>query len=312
MSKILLSTFVIKIKNPSNEYSQLDKFNGIDDFFKFTKDYLDNIFSEIRGAHSASDFSNLYLTLASPAIIDVNKRVIYGLLESGVGGDTYNIKNIASKEKILDVNPDHAAFRNLFFWIKLPKNKQEGALILQRKSKFGVKTIFSTTMNSFMRDLGYERYHIDINNMVHGKVYRKMIEEGKLKRLSFIRKKIPGSIEEYYQNGAKPQEIKGEFTTSISASNLPHNYKEFVNKIFTNPKNERIEIIGSDEKFDELEFELELNGKRKTFYVMNRHRIQPDVDVTSNVEIVDGEATIESLVIQAEELYKDIIDTKPQ
>ena len=97
----------------------------------------------------------------------------------------------------------------------------------------------------------------------------------------------------------------------LSPTSLPQNFKSFVNTLFTNPDRERIEIEGIDEDFDEIEFELELNGKRKTFYVMNKHRIQPDVDVTSQIEFTEqGEPAIESLIQQSEELVRDIIELR--
>lgn len=44
---------------------------------------------------------------------------------------------------------------------------------------------------------------------------------------------------------------------------------------------------------------------------MHRNRIQPDVDVTSQIEFSEqGEPLIESLIQQSEELITDIIDLR--
>lgn len=89
----------------------------------------------------------------------------------------------------------------------------------------------------------------------------------------------------------------------------PKVLKIFVDDLFTNPENERIEIDGIDEEFDEIEFELELNGKRKTFYVAHKNRIQPDIDVTSQIVFDEqGQPIIQSLIAQSEELIEDIIE----
>ena len=141
-----------------------------------------------------------------------------------------------------------------------------------------------------------------------------MITDGNLKKIDFIKRRIPSSIEEYYRNGGTPEQIPGTLKTSMlssSSGSLPQNFKMFVDNLFTNPDRERIEIEGVDEDFDEVEFELELNGKRKTFYVMHRNRIQPDVDVTSQIEFTEqGEPTLESLIQQSEELITDIIELR--
>ena len=95
----------------------------------------------------------------------------------------------------------------------------------------------------------------------------------------------------------------------VSSTGLPQNYKNFVDYLFTHQDKERIEIV--DNEFDEVEFELELNGKKKTFYVMNKSRIQPDIDVSSELEYnEDGSVKIESLISQSEELIRDLIELR--
>jgi hypothetical protein len=139
------------------------------------------------------------------------------------------------------------------------------------------------------------------------------MDEGNLKKVELIKRRIPNSIEEYYQNGSNPEQIPGVLRTSMSSStSLPDNFKLVVNNLFTNPSNETIEIAGIDEEFDEIEFELELNGKKKSFYVANRQRIQPDIDVTNSLNYENGIATTESLVSQCEELVSDIINIQPR
>jgi alpha-L-arabinofuranosidase len=97
----------------------------------------------------------------------------------------------------------------------------------------------------------------------------------------------------------------------LSPTSLPQNYKTLVNQLFTNPDRERIEIDGIDEDFDEVEFELELNGKKKTFYVRHKNKIQPDIDVTNDIERNEqGLITTESLTRISEELINDVIQLR--
>jgi len=74
-----------------------------------------------------------------------------------------------------------------------------------------------------------------------------------------------------------------------------------------------LKIEGIDEEFDEVEFELQLNGKKKTFYIANRTRIQPDIDVTGQLDYGDdGQPTLESLIRETETLLTDIINLEPR
>ncbi|MDT0644980.1 hypothetical protein RM553_19260, partial [Zunongwangia sp. F363] len=74
---------------------------------------------------------------------------------------------------------------------------------------------------------------------------------------------------------------------------------------------ERVELEGIDEEFDEVEFELELNGKRKTFYTIRRDKIQPDINVTRDIEFDEnGIPTIESMIEQSEVLIREVIELR--
>lgn len=312
MEKILLSTYLIKIQDREKNDQILSHFNGIDDFFQIFENYLNSIFQNILATADLRQTTALHLTLDAPPTVDIENRRIYGYFSTGVSGEQYQIMDVETREEVLNVEKNHAAFRNIFFYIKMPTVRDYGALILQRKARFGIKTVFKKTINQYIKEQGYQNYTVLVNNIVHGRVYRKMITEGKLKKIDFIKRRIPSSIEEYYRNGGTPEQIPGTLKTSMistSAGSLPQNFKRLIDNLFTNPDRQRIEIEGVDEDFDEVEFELELNGKRKTFYVMHRNRIQPDVDVTSQIEFTEqGQPTLESLIQQSEELITDIIE----
>lgn len=314
MEKILLSTYLIKVQDRERNYQTLSHFNGTDDFFQVFENYLNSIYQNIIATADLRQSTALHLTLDAPPTVDIENRRIYGYFSSGVSGEQYQIKDVETREEVLNVQRNHAAFRNIFFYIKIPTVEDNGSLILQRKAKFGIKTVFTKTINQFINEQGYQNYTVLVNNIVHGRVYRRMITDGNLKKVDFIKKRIPSSIEEYYRNGGNPDQIPGTLKTSMqstSAGGLPQNFKDFVDNLFTNPDRERIEINGINDDFDEVEFELELNGKRKTFYVMHRNRIQPDVDVTSQIEFTEqGQPTLESLIQQSEELITDIIELR--
>ena len=55
-----------------------------------------------------------------------------------------------------------------------------------------------------------------------------------------------------------------------------------------------------------------MQGKQKTFYIKNQQRVQPDIDVTNNIEFENGNPTTESLLINAKELISDVIRLVPR
>lgn len=309
MEKFLLSTYLVKIKKSKNDQI-LSRFNETEDFFNYFKLYLDDILQNIVKTSDKNNTTPLHLTLDNIPTINIKKRCIYGYFSAGIGGEEYNILDPETKIRVAEIKKNHAAFRDLFFYIKIPKNKDYASLILQRKARFGIKTVVLKTLNNHFKSKGYADYFIFINNIVHGRVYRRMMDEGKLKKVDLIKRSLPASIEEYYENGMIDQQVKGQLVTSmVSATGLPQLYKRLIDNLFTNYDNKRIEIV--DQEFDEVEFQLELNGKNKTFYVANKNRIQPDIDVSQQLKYdKDGRATISSLVKQSEELISDLIELK--
>lgn len=312
MDRILLSTYILKIRDRQKNDQILSRFNGEDDFLRIMENYLNSIFQTILATADTRDTTAIHLTLDAPPHVNIENRSIHGFFSTGISGEQYDIKDVESRETIVEVQKNHAAFRNIFFYLKIPTERDNGALILQRKAKFGIKTILKKTLNRYVKEQGYQNYTVYINNIVHGRVYETMITHGNLKKVDFIKRKLPSSIEAYYNNDLREDQIPGTLKTSmLSPTSLPQNYKNFVNNLFTNPDRERIEIDGIDEDFDEIEFELELNGKRKTFYVKHKNRIQPDIDVTNDVELSEqGQPTTESLIRISDELIVDIIQLR--
>jgi len=312
MEKFFLSTYLLKIQDNNNNDQILSRFNGSNDFFKVFEDYLNAIFQNIDGTSDRSQTTSLHLTLDAPPTVDIANRRIYGYFSSGVSGELYKIKDLESRESVWNVERNHGAFRNLFYYVHIPTGRNYGSLILQRRARFGIKTVFGITINKYFKSQGYQLHKVIVNNVVHHSVYRKMMDLGNLKKVELIKRRIPNSIEEYYRNGGNPTQIPGVLKTSMSSStSLPENFKSLIDNLYNNHSNQTIEIQGIDEEFDEIEFELELNGKNKSFYIANRKRIQPDIDVTASLTFENGIATTESLISQCEELVNDVIEIQP-
>lgn len=307
--KILLSSYVLKLKDSDRKHQTLSHFNGSLDFIDVFKDFSNEILKNIQTSSDIKNQHTTHLTLESPIIKDpTDVRTVYGFFSSGVSGEKYKVVNTETNEEELDVKPHHAAFRDVFFLLYVPRLKSKAYLILQRKSQFGVKGRVYKSLNDYLKKRGL-KYRVEIDNILHNKVYRKMMDEGRLKRVELIKNKIPRSIEKFMNNGGELEEIKGTFKSSFtSRTSLPEAWKEYLDKLFKqrNSRNGTVEIQGLDNEYDDLEFELELNGKKKTFYMVNQQRIQPDIDITANIEFENGEPTIDSLLSQAKEIIYDI------
>lgn len=311
--RILLSTYVIKIADNKKNSQYLSNFNGSDDFLLLFEKFSNFIFENVNQLKDKSGQNTIHLTLEEKPILQEDDRYLYGFFSSGIGGEKYRVKDIATNTTVLNVNKNHAAFRDVFFYLYIPKNKTIGYLILQRKNSFGIKTKLSPALNAYIAKEGFQNYYISINNILHNSVYRKMMDLGKLKKVELVKRKIPNNLEDYVNNNENYDETKGIFKSSFSSRNsLPEHWKQYIDKLLKKERNETVEIEGLDENFSDLEFQLDLNGKQKTFYVKNQQRTQPDIDVTANIDFVDDSPTVESLIKQSKELIQDLLEIKPK
>jgi hypothetical protein len=312
MERILLSTYSVKILDGNKNEQTLSHFNGTDDFLSIFHQFSDEIFRNIQRQPDLQNRTVLHLTLDSPSVINSVDRKINGYFSSGVSGERFDVRVLETNETELEVEPStHGSFRNVFFYLFIPRGRTIGYLILQRKAKFGVKTILKRMVNKYIHEHGYPNYYVEINNLLHNSVYERMIRDGNLKKVDLIKRNIPNSIEEYYGNNQATHNTKGTLRTSISSyTSLSDSWKSFVDGLFRNRNdNTRIEINEAEE-LDEIEFELELNGKIKRFHVVNHQKTQPDVDVTLNIEFENGQPTEISLIREAQNLIDDMLEVR--
>lgn len=312
--RILLATYVVKIYDNNKNQQTLCHFNGTDDFLSTFQLFTEYIFENVNRLPDSSGRRKIHLTLEKPATTEEDNRCIYGYFSSGVSGEKYRLVNTNTNETEMDVHTHHAAFRNVFFYLYVPKNRTFGYLILQRKHNFGIKTKLIPAINSYIKLNGYQIFDVHINNIVHISVYNKMMREGNLKKVELVKRRIPRSLEAYIEGNEQPEEIPGTFRSSFtSRTSLPQNWKDFIDRIFKqhDTRNATLDIQGLDDNFSDIEFELELKGKKKTFYVANRQRIQPDIDVTRSIEFENDEPTTESLKSQAIELIEEMLEITP-
>jgi len=311
--RILLASYAIRITHKKDQ-AYLSAFNGVDDFYSLLKKFFDYIYRNVNQLKDRAGNENIHLTLDELPVFDDAQRIFYGYFSSGISGDKYKVKDLATNTILIDVDrKNHASFRDVFFYFYIPQNKSIGYLILQRKTHFGIKTKLTPALNAYLAKEGYMDNYLELKNIVHISVYENMMKFGKLKKVELVKNRIPNNLEDYINNNENYQEAKGTFRTSFtSRTSLPSTWKSYIDKLVKKELNETVEIDGLDDSFTDLEFQLDLNGKQKTFYIKNQHRVQPDIDVTNNIEFEDEIPLTESLVKNAKELIDDIIKLVPK
>ena len=319
MENIFLSTYKIRVKNTRVDgYNIMGQFNGKDDILPVIAEYLNDIFTTpVRVNNDDEDRSTmLNLTLKEPPIVLTSERIIYGYFDAGVSGQDITVKDRHSKITVFEGDRDnHGLYRYIFFYMKLPYKSDSGYLILQRKARFGIKSAFTYLLKKWFQQRGYQDTVINIGAVLSGQIFNKMLSLGSLKKVNFIVNYIPSDITEFVNNNENPSLKEGSTITTIQSKNgLSDSWVNFA-KIQYLKENKRtlVEFEEEEKEYDEIQFEVEYRGRKKTFYANRRDRTVPDLDVTAEVikDPKTGEPYLNSLLDKCAEIIEDTFEIKP-
>ena len=96
---------------------------------------------------------------------------------------------------------------------------------------------------------------------------------------------------------------------------MDNDWKVFISSIIntTTKSSTRIDFPDELESFDDISYDIESDGKKTKFHILNEHKTQPDVDVTSSIfRDKDNQPTLDSLIQVSEQLINEILEIKPQ
>ncbi len=189
-------------------------------------------------------------------------------------------------------------------------------MILQRRARYGVKTALSRLLQIWLKEKGFTESRPEIRSVYNSKIFFNMIENGNLRKVNFVLNHVPSTIDDYMTNNEAAIHESGQtITTFSSKTTLSNWWKSFIFKKYTKGQQETlVELVETDNendnfiKYDEIAVELELNGTKKTFYANNKSRVAPEREVSSELVYSDGEPTLESLLMQCEEIIADTFE----
>ena len=305
---VLLSTYVIKLKEKRKpDYLFLSRYNkSRDDFLDVFRDYLEYR----KGNHySKLDTQGVKKTLLFKATFsrDVDGRTLQGFLHSGLSGQRGQVVDDSTGDDLYVMEKNHAKILPTYFFIHIPENRRFGYLILERKSNYGIKELFVNSFNDFLNKMGIACL-LEVNNFLVSSVFEKMLKIGRVFEMSFIKNHIPDDIEDMYDKESLNKKIAGKTKTIITT---PYGFpvKGLLRRLyFAEHKHGMVEIPELNDRFDEVDFEMDYNGSKKTFHMKNVGRTTPDFNVTEQIEFIEDMPTYASLESQCQILLNDMRD----
>lgn len=306
---ILLSTFVLRLREKRNlENVFLSRFNDPQqDFLVVFEEFLNyRVGNHFRGAKDKQGRrKSLYFRADNLRRID--ERTIHGFIYSGLSGEKGDVVNDRTGEDLYTMEDNHAKILPTYFFLHVPKNRKDAYLILQKKSNYGIKGLLEDAFADYFNKLSIN-FILEVNNFLVSLVFEKMLKVGRIFEMSFVKNRIEDNIEDLYDQGAKNKRIPGKTVTKITTKGGFPVSGLLKRLYFGSQKDGMVEIPELNDRFDEVDFDMDYNGSKKTFHMKNVGRTTPDFNVTDQVEVVDNIPTYESLETQCQVLLKDMKD----
>jgi hypothetical protein len=278
--RIFLSAYTIRIKfrkdAKHSEDSILSKFNGHDDFRDVLKSFLEDL--------SSSPKNKAYKTYLKAANIQSNDRNIEGILESGSYGLSSTIRDVDTNEVKYKKNTNDADVLPFYFVAYIPKDTNEGIIILQRTGKHGIKTNFGISLNSYFSK-NYSGYSVEINTLIQEGLIKKILYNGTIKKIRCVQYKAHIDAIDGLDDGHKESPYNMEIV--LSGNKIP-----FMNKIkefFSSPNNNIKTLVElrdfRDFDYDTVKVDIEENDSIKTFDLSDLYKAKAYYDISSEVTL---------------------------
>lgn len=303
-----VSTFKFFVSNRNGEKHFLANLPGNLDFQDLFEEFCEDIFSNIKNFNEKGKDKSL--TLKEPHKINKEKRAVFGRFDAGTTGDPVDINNPETNETNYSVTADELQARVLNFYAQFPKNKQEGYIVLQRKSTHSIQKSFEDCFNSFLVKKGFEgenKIKFKLTPAPNFKLMERMMSNGDLKEVNLHRNVIPTSFSEFFEDSAISNLGATIIQLKFNKGAIKDNIKQVLFNIYSKSYNgdEQVEIEGNF--YDEVSFTFSLDKVTKTFYVNDKSKIRSEIDITSMVDDIDeGEIPLDDFVKISEKLISEI------
>lgn len=295
-----LNIYRFELLNKVKEQQVLSFYNEEEDFLDTMDDFLSFIFKNIRDYMDPQGKYRTF-TLTNPQKKNLEKRIISGFFDSAYTGESGKIKDRRTNNVKFNVDQKDLFSKDFFYLIYVPKGTKYGFLIVQRKENHGVKSIFESAFNNFMRMKGVSNYSLALRQAPPRYFIKNFLENGRLKEFKLIENDLQEEFSEQNFNFGREERTFKVNTKSRESQILKEVLIELYNSF--DVEAEKIHFLNKG-KFDEVSFVLEYKGTTKTFYIRNKEKIRSNIDVSNHIEYVNGEPSMESMISIALEILK--------
>lgn len=267
--------------------------NSGKDFFNILAKFLDkskntNVLDDMKKTLSVSNYSKA-------------NRDLYGLIKSGEYGltadffDTQNktVTPLARKEK-------HSELYPFFFHFHLPKDLNEGKLIIQSFGVHGTQSVLQKTINDHLRPM---EYAVDFHPLV-SKNLLDQVERSRMVELRLIKKRVPKDVADKVYKG--PVEDIIEERVYKVKRNGTLRITETLRDALENHDTQYYEILG--ENYDEVKTIVKNSGSSMTLtFSKHNSKFREAMVLERDIRTENGHPAYDELLKISKQYMKHLI-----
>lgn len=288
MARIALSSYVVRARALyGREDLFLDDVEG-DDLLEMLDGYL----SSRAEAYAHDEEGQKLLTVSR---LERKGRTLSGIIETGEYGYETNLYHVDRGEVTYTRDRLEAEMIPFYFLVELPKGVNEGLAILQRFQLFGIRTVLSRDLDTYMNDTKPD-FRVRLNPVIAPDIWRAYLRDGRLLSISFVRFEVPEDVADALDGGHVEEIGRVEYVVhAVRRGRVPleGRIREFLEGKRT--WNHLIEITGFEP--EAVKVVVEYDGSRRTLELSEPERLRALYDVSDEVTIdpKTGHPTFESI-----------------
>lgn len=213
---------------------------------------------------------------------DEDKRMIYGILESGLYGKKYDIADKTDpKHNLFSTSKGSAIMKPFFYLIQIPKKGNRGLMILERTENDGVFGVFSSILISLFRDTLSRNFNVKKAGVITND-YLKELSSGVYRSITMSVDSLPkDAAERYFCKELTSEDFSIELTVKFkNARNNQNKIKKIIegnSKIFLSQDVNEI-LFGSENKVITT---VGKSSKTRTYHLNheNKEMIRPYYEI---------------------------------
>lgn len=305
--RIFLSAYTVRVdkkrgkedknKQQQPSYCRLNTFDGYTDLYDVMLAFLQGLKTNTK--------NDTYKTYMRAIHVEPDGRSITGVVESGVYGLSNNLRDVETDSVTYKKRKNDADVLPFYFLFYLPKDTNEGVLLLQRTGKFGIRTNLGNFLNTHFSKQ-YPGYLVEINALVQEELIKKILYGGIIKKLRCVKYHAPLDSIDGLDEGH--QEVPFNMEIVLSANRIP--FMDRIQKFFDSDCNVKSLVEIRDFKFDydTVKLEVEVNGSIRTFDLGYLQKARTYYDISEQVVMdSDEQPTFQSIQQVAKKYLNEII-----